>query len=112
MMPLPTIQLKKLNSSSLHLTRFLNGNKRSLKIADSSISWADLEVMINDSPSQVHLIATCYSGVVKVEGKFVFGFERQVDVDEAAMWVTGHYYGLTNQYDKILEDVAIFYNRT
>lgn len=85
-----------------------HGSEAGLTLGPSIVSWKDITRFIDESPSPVHLLASCFSKSVQVSGKFVYGFGELVDVDEAAMWVTLLYYGLEQRLDRIPEILEYF----
>ena len=101
--------LKAASSSSTQFVIFVgHGETRGLAVGRDFVSWNDVKAIIKDSPSMAYLLASCYSKSAEVDGKFTIGFDRKVDVDEAALWAVLMYCGMYQQSDKMPEVVSYF----
>ena len=84
-----------------------HGQPGGLRVGKTLVTWTDVGHIIDSSPSQNHLFASCYSRQVKVTDKNVYGFSKEVDVDQAAMFATMMYFGVTNQRDRSKQPLYI-----
>lgn len=87
-----------------------HGRETGLSTANSLISWKNIEKLIDNSPSNNHLIASCYSDGVKADGKTVLGFSGPVDVDQAAMHIVAYYFGVNGRISEIPSVIEYFTN--
>jgi hypothetical protein len=85
-----------------------HGEENGLMVGNNLVSWTNVKTIMKDSPSSTYMLASCYSQAAEVDGKVTFGFQRQVDVDEAAMWAVIMYYSYNKQYDKVPEAIQYF----
>ncbi|MFX1566362.1 MAG: hypothetical protein ACFFCH_10265 [Promethearchaeota archaeon] len=60
-----------------------HGTPEGLIVGSETVSWSSISTMISNSKGQEHYFASCFSGNMEIEDKFVIGFHDIIDADVA-----------------------------